>query len=142
MKQGYNHHGDHPPLPPRWTHLSSLKGSALTCGVSTDLAKTAPSAPEITADDVRLQPQTPPLRSTGATSETPPSPRASDIGEPTRTERRASGAPDRGTKAPTQTHPSALSPERRRRISIQMLDLAVLTGLEVKRASCGSRKPR
>lgn len=31
----------------RQTHLSSLKGSALTCGVSTDLLNTAPSAPEI-----------------------------------------------------------------------------------------------
>lgn len=30
------------------THLSSLNGSALTCGVSTDLLNTAPSAPEIT----------------------------------------------------------------------------------------------
>lgn len=30
------------------THRSSLNGSALTCGVSTDLLNTAPSAPEIT----------------------------------------------------------------------------------------------
>ncbi|KAJ4936404.1 hypothetical protein JOQ06_000998 [Pogonophryne albipinna] len=37
------------------THLSSLKGSALTCGVSTDLLNTAPSAPEITEDNIRQE---------------------------------------------------------------------------------------
>lgn len=35
------------------THRSSLNGSALTCGVSTDLLNTAPSAPEITEQKVR-----------------------------------------------------------------------------------------
>lgn len=44
------------------THLSSLKGSALTCGVSTDLANTAPSAPEITGGGVRLNPNSAPDR--------------------------------------------------------------------------------
>lgn len=36
-----------------WTHRSSLNGSALTCGVSTDLLNTAPSAPEIREHNIR-----------------------------------------------------------------------------------------
>lgn len=56
------------------THLSSLKGSALTCDVSTDLVKTAPSAPEITGDDIRGDPRTPPLRSMDIISATRPDP--------------------------------------------------------------------
>lgn len=35
------------------THRSSLNGSALTCGVSTDLLNTAPSAPEIREHNIR-----------------------------------------------------------------------------------------
>ena len=37
------------------THRSSLNGSALTCGVSTDLLNTAPSAPEITEHNIRQE---------------------------------------------------------------------------------------
>lgn len=52
------------------THRSSLNGSALTCGVSTDLLNTAPSAPEIT--EHRIKPQTPPVRSMDIISNTLP----------------------------------------------------------------------